>query len=97
MIRVTVLYPTEGGTTFDHDYYAATHVPLVREALGSALVRSEYDRGFDGQPFHAAAHLFFDSMESLGGAMGAAGEKLSSDIPNYTNATPVMQISEVLE
>lgn len=96
MIRVTVLYPTEGGTTFDQDYYATTHMPMVKEALGDALVRCEFDRGFDGQPYHAAAHLFFDSMESFGAAMATAGEKLMADIPNYTDSTSVMQIGEVV-
>ena len=32
MIRVSVLYPSGEGTTFNHDYYRTTHVPLVAKA-----------------------------------------------------------------
>ena len=28
MIKVSVTYPSGEGSTFDHDYYSATHVPL---------------------------------------------------------------------
>ena len=32
MIRVSVLYPSGEGSTFDHDYYRTTHVPLAAKA-----------------------------------------------------------------
>ncbi|MDA8051520.1 MAG: hypothetical protein M0002_16260 [Rhodospirillales bacterium] len=31
MFVVTVLYPNESGSKFDHVYYAQKHIPLVRE------------------------------------------------------------------
>jgi hypothetical protein len=36
MIKVSVLYPADGGTTFDHDDYPTTHLPLLEERRGDA-------------------------------------------------------------
>jgi len=46
-------------------------------------------------PFLAAAHLHFDSVEAFQGAFAPHAEPIMSDVPNYTNTTPVIQISEV--
>ena len=35
MIRLTVVYPSTEGATFDHDYYRDKHVPLAA-AMGAA-------------------------------------------------------------
>ena len=49
MIRVSVLYATGDGKTFDHDYYVNKHMVLVRERLGDlGLRRLEVDRGIAG-------------------------------------------------
>ena len=34
MLTVAVMYPTAAEATFDHDYYMATHMPLVRRLWG---------------------------------------------------------------
>lgn len=93
MIKLSVLYPAGEGTTFDHDYYRDSHVPLAVETWG--VERFEIDRGIDG-PYVAAVHLYFASMEALQAAMAAEGTaKVTADVPRYTNATPVRQLSEV--
>lgn len=93
MIKLSVLYPAGEGTTFDHDYYRDSHVPLAVETWG--VERFEIDRGIDG-PYVAAVHLYFDSMEALQAAMAAEGTaKVTADVPRYTNATPQRQLSEV--
>jgi uncharacterized protein (TIGR02118 family) len=95
MIKVSVLYPNGEGTTFDHDYYKATHVAMCVEAWNP--LKSEIDKGLDGQPNAAAVHLYFDSMEAFGAAMASPKTAdIMADVPNYTNITPVMQISEVV-
>lgn len=103
MIRVSVLYPNESGARFDHKYYSTTHVQLIKEKLGPAgLVRVDIDRGVAGAteevpaPYTAVGHLIFDSIEAFGSAMAAHGEALASDIPNYTDLEPSVQISEIL-
>jgi uncharacterized protein (TIGR02118 family) len=43
----------------------------------------------------AIAHLTFDSVDAFNGSFGPHADEILGDIPNYTNATAVMQISEV--
>ena len=94
MIRVSVFYPKTEGGTFDHDYYRNTHVPMCGKTWN---VGGEIDKGIDG-PYEAAVHFFFDSMDQFQSAMGAEGTKdVMADVANYTNITPVMLISEVVD
>jgi len=93
MIRVSVLYPAAEGSTFDHDYYKNTHVPLAASAWG---VGAEIDKGVDG-PYVAGVHFFFESLEQMQTAMGLPGTgDVMADVANYTNIQPVMQVSEVV-
>ena len=94
MIRVSVTYPSAEGSTFDHDYYAATHVPMCVDAWSP--VKSEIDKGING-PNVAAVHLYFDSMEQFQTAMGSPKTAaVMADVANYTNIAPGMQISEIV-
>ncbi len=103
MIRVTVLYPHKDGAKFDHEYYARKHMPMVGERLKPyGLVRYEVDKGLAGgapgapAPFVAACHLFFDAAADFRKGIGAHGKEIMADVPNYTNVTPQMQISEIV-
>jgi uncharacterized protein (TIGR02118 family) len=90
-----VFYPSSEGSTFDHDYYRDKHVPLCLRAWG--LAKAEIDKGVDG-PYVAAVHFEFDSVEAIQTAMAAAGTgEVMADVANYTNITPVLQTSEILE
>jgi uncharacterized protein (TIGR02118 family) len=93
MIRMTVLYPSGDATTFDHDYYKNSHVPL---ACSTWNVAAEIDKGING-PNVAAVHFFFESMDQMQTAMAVPGTAdVMADVANYTNISPVMQISEVV-
>ena len=95
MIRLSVLYPATDGATFDHDYYRDKHVPLACEAWG--LSGAQIDKGLDG-PYEAAVHFTFDSIEAIGTAMSAEGTgAVMADVANYTDITPVMQTSEIVQ
>jgi uncharacterized protein (TIGR02118 family) len=96
MIKVTVLYPAGEGSTFDVDYYKDKHVEIVNRTLKPT--RFDIEKGLDGQPFMAIGHLYFDSMEAMQAGMGSpdAGESMT-DLPNFTNVQPQIQISEVVE
>jgi uncharacterized protein (TIGR02118 family) len=94
MIRVTVLYPTTEGATFDHDYYRDNHIPLVLKTWG--LDEAEIDRGLNG-PYVAAVHFRFPSQEALNAAMQAEGTAaVMADVANYTTIAPVLQTSEIV-
>ncbi len=94
MIRLSVLYPTTGDATFDHDYYRDTHVPLACKTWG--LDGAEIDRGVTG-PYVAAVHFRFPSVEAMQQAMSSEGTaQVIGDVANYTNIVPVQQISEIV-
>lgn len=69
MIKMSVYYPTAGGSAFDHDYYRTRHMPMIRERLGTACLRYEIDRGLEGREpgsapeFVAACHIYAPSVE----------------------------------
>ncbi len=95
MIRVSVTYPSAEGSTFDHDYYQATHVPLCLSSWPTAKSAS-IEKGING-PSTAAVHFTFDSMEDFQASMGSPETAaVMADVANYTNITPVMQISEII-
>ena len=94
MIRFSVFYPSGDDTTFDHDYYRDKHVPLAVSTWG--LEGADIDKGVSG-PYVAAVHFSFESNEALQAALGAEGTgAVMADVANYTNATPVIQISEIV-
>ncbi len=101
MIRVSAFYPNQPGTTFDHDYYGGKHRNLIVERLTSlGMRRMEVDRGIAGYggaaaPYIAGGHLYFDSVEDFQSAWGRHGEEIMADIPSFTNAQPVVQISQI--
>ena len=93
MIKVSVMYPKSDDATFDMDYYKTKHMEIVDRTMKPA--KWEIDSGLDG-PYIAIGHLYFDSHEALGAAMGEGGEAMA-DVPNFTNAQAAMQVSEVVD
>ncbi len=102
MIKVSVLYPSGEGKTFDMDYYCNNHVPMVGELLGEAVKGAAVEKGLSGgtpdQPpvYAAISNLYFNSVESFQNSFGPNADKIMADIPNYTNIEPIIQISEVM-
>ena len=93
MIRMSVLYPGGEDAKFDHDYYKETHIPLCCSTWN---VGAEIDKGING-PNVAAVHFFFESLEQMQSSMAVpATADVMADVVNYTNTTPVMQISEIV-
>jgi uncharacterized protein (TIGR02118 family) len=103
MIKVSVMYPNGEGAKFDFEYYRTTHMGMVQRHLKShGLVKTEVDRGVSGggdqaAPYICVGHLYFESKEGYENGMAQAGPTLRGDIPNFTNLTPIRQISEILD
>lgn len=103
MIHVTVSYPNDEGTTFDHDYYLTKHLPMVRSRLGSSVRGAQVDRALSGaEPgsqaeWMAAGHLYFESLESFQASFGPNAGEILGDIPNFTNAQPTIVISQATD
>jgi uncharacterized protein (TIGR02118 family) len=103
MIRVSVMYPSGEAKKFDYDYYVNKHMALVKNRLGGAgLRRLEVDKGVAGgapgapAPFACVGHLYFDTVGDFQAAMKPHGKELFADVPNFTNITPEVQISEII-
>jgi uncharacterized protein (TIGR02118 family) len=101
MITVSVLYPNQPGLHFDIDYYCTKHIPLVRQLVGPALLKVAVEHGVAGiepgapPPYLAIGRLYFESVAAFQKAFGPHFSEIAADVPNYTNANPVLQISDV--
>lgn len=98
-LALQVLYTTENGTTFDHDYYASKHMPIVSEHMGPHVQEVLIVKGLAGGPdtpagYHVIATMTFADQAALDSAMAAAGPALQ-DIPNFYSGEPKMLIGEV--
>lgn len=100
MIRIAVMYPNEKNKRFDIDYYRIQHLPLVVDKYGPyGLKDVEIDEakviiGPQAAPFLVIGYLFFDTMKSFMQAYEKAGADVMSDISNFTDIEPTIQISE---
>ena len=102
MIKVSVLYPNSEGCKFDIAYYCNSHMPMVKNKLGDACKGLAVDHGISGgapgsrSTYVAAGHLFFESVEAFQAAFGPHEGVIMADIPNYTDVSPQVQISQVV-
>ncbi|WP_405326749.1 EthD family reductase [Leeuwenhoekiella sp. LLG6367-2.1] len=102
MIKLTVMYPNNVDLTFDKDYYLSKHGNLIAELLGEAIIDSDVNFGIasasptEPAPYAVIANITFKSMESFEKSFGANAETILKDLPNFTNAEPVVQLSEVV-
>ncbi len=103
MIRVTVLYPKKQGTTFNYDYYVKTHMQMVKDQLSSfGLVGVTTDKAVGTMdpnvpaPYHAISTMTFETLQGFQESFAKKGEALMGDLPNFTNTSLEVVISEVL-
>jgi uncharacterized protein (TIGR02118 family) len=101
MIKVNFLYPNKPGSRFDADYYIDVHMPLAIRLLKPALKAVSAEIGLSSAmpdqpaPYAAIASFTFESVEAFTTAVMPHYMELQSDIPNYTDIEPVVQISEL--
>jgi uncharacterized protein (TIGR02118 family) len=101
MIKVSVMYASGPGVRFDHEYYRTTHLPLIKNTMGAALKYYAIDKGLADRTGKAPAyvamcHLFCDSVEAYQSSFGPHAQEINGDIRNFTDVTPIVQISEVV-
>jgi uncharacterized protein (TIGR02118 family) len=76
-------------------------MPMVKSKIGPSCVGFNVESGLAGgapgspAPYVAIGALLFESLDIFGAAMAAHGAEIMADIANYTDAQPIMQISEV--
>jgi uncharacterized protein (TIGR02118 family) len=102
MFKVSVMYPNKEGVRFDIDYYRTKHMDLVRKHMQPyGLIRTEVLRGISGNagqpaPYVCIGNLYFKTADGYEKGIAASAGALRADIPSFTDATPVRQISEIL-
>ncbi len=102
MIKVSVLYLNGEGITFDMDYYMNKHIPMVGGLLGDSIKAATVEKGLGGgEPgspatYIAMGNLYFSTMESFENSFGPNADAIMADLHNFTNSTPIIQISEVV-
>jgi uncharacterized protein (TIGR02118 family) len=77
-------------------------MPVVMDRLkSSGLIRYEIDTGLAGgapgspAPFICAGRLYFNTVEEFQAALAMHGPEILSDIPNYTDIEPQIQVSQM--
>jgi uncharacterized protein (TIGR02118 family) len=99
MIKVGVFYPPS--KKFDWDYYINKHTPMVHKLMGPALRQVDIEKGIAGgapgtaATYQTVCNLHFDSVEAFQAAFAPHAGEIMGDIANYTDARPIVQISEV--
>lgn len=102
MIKVSVMYPNTPGARFNHEYYRDQHMPKVKALMGDSCKSYTIDKGLAGGTPDAPAtyvgmcHIFCDSVKAFQDGFGPHAEEIMGDIQNYTDLSPVIQISEVV-
>jgi uncharacterized protein (TIGR02118 family) len=101
MYCISIAYPKNDGGTFDFDYYAKKHIPMVAHFLGANAVRGEVRKGVaspDGSAasFVCLANIWINSVEEFQATLAKHGKEIMGDIPNFTNIQPIIQVDEVV-
>ena len=101
MIKVSVMYPNGPDARFDVAYYRDRHMPMVKKLMGEHCKYYAVDVAMpsvpeSNTPYIVMGHLFCDSVDAFQAGFGPHTKEIMGDIPNYTNQTPIIQMSEVL-
>jgi uncharacterized protein (TIGR02118 family) len=102
MIKVSVMYPNTPGSRFNHEYYRDKHMPLVKARMGDACQHYTVDKGLAGgapgtpATYVGIGHIYCESVEAFQAGFGPHAQEILADIPNYTDLSPLIQISEVV-
>jgi uncharacterized protein (TIGR02118 family) len=103
MIKVSVMYSNKPGVRFDHEYYRTKHLlPLIKSRMGADLKYYTVDKGLADRngkspgAHIAMCHLLCDSVDAFQSSFGPYAQEIDGDIRNFTDVTPIIQVSEVV-
>ncbi len=103
MAIVSVMYAAETGSRFDMDYYLHKHMTMVAETWSPVGLRGyQVLKGVrapgGGEPvFQVVVNLDFESADAFEAAVAQSGAKVMGDVPNFTDVTPTIQISDLAD
>ncbi len=102
LIKISIMYPAGEGKTFNMEYYETKHMPMVAGYLGSNLVKYTIEKGLaSGIPNQPMAYMaigtfYVKNLAEYQTAIAPNRDAIRADFPNYTNAAPMILISEVV-
>jgi uncharacterized protein (TIGR02118 family) len=102
LIKISVMYPYAEGNTFDMEYYEKKHMPMVASYLGTNLVKYTIEKGISSGipnqplPYMAIGTFYVRSLSEYQAVIAPNRDAIRADIANYTNAVPVILVSEVV-
>lgn len=102
LVKISILYPYAEGKTFNMAYYETKHMPMVAGYLGPNLVKYTIEKGLSGGgpdqplPFMAVGAFYVKSLSEYQAAITPNLDAIRADFANYTNAMPVILVSEVI-
>ena len=103
LVKVSIMYPFAEGKTFNMEYYETKHMPMVASFLGSNLVKYTIEKGLASGipnlplPYMAIGTFYVKNLNDYQAAIAPNRGAIRADFANYTNATPVILISEVVK
>src|SRR6478735_5594404 len=103
LVKVSVMYPFAEGKTFDMTYYETKHMPMVAGFIGSNLVKYTIEKGTASGipntplPFMAIGSFYVKDLAAYQAAIAPNRDAIRADFPNYTNASPIILVSEVVK
>ena len=104
MVTISILYPNLPGSRFDLTYYVERHMPRAMALLSqhSGYRGVSVERGLGGAApgteaaYTAMCHFKFESQDAFMSAFMPHAAELQSDMVNYSEAAPIIQVSDVL-
>ena len=96
------MYPNTPGARFDLDYYVSKHIPMCQKFAEGLGLNFQVDKGVGTAipgapaPYLAMAVVTVPSLEILQNYLATHGAAIMGDVPNYSDISPVFQISEVI-
>jgi len=103
LVKVSIMYPFAEGKTFDMTYYETKHMPMVAGFIGSNLVKYTIEKGTASGipntplPFMAIGSFYVKDLAAYQAAIAPNRDAIRADFPNYTNASPIILVSEVVK
>lgn len=102
LIKISIMYPSADGKTFNMEYYETKHMPMVAKLLGSNLVKYTIEKGISSGipnqplPYIAIGTFYVKSLNDYQAAITPNRDAIRADFANYTNITPVILVSEIV-
>ncbi len=102
LFKISVMYPSTEGATFNMAYYETHHMPMVAAFIGSNLIRYTIEKvvssGVPNQPlpYIAIGTFYVKSVDDYRAAIAPNRDAIRADFANYTNVTPIILVSEVV-